>query len=134
MTRSRQLVHRAFVLLEAMLAVAIFALGVLALGKCVTNCLDAERFKSEAALVRRALENRFAELESGAQPLRNGQELLPAPFTGITLTQQCVPLRKTNERNVEMTGLYAVTLDASWQSGRGIQSRQLAFYVHPRNP
>lgn len=127
--------RHAFVLLEAMLAVAIFALGVLALGKCTTNCLAAERFKVEGVLVRQVLENRVAEVESGARPLLDkSEELLPAPFGSITLKQECVPLQKRNERNVEMTGLYSVTLEASWRSGREIQSRQLAFYVHPRNP
>ena len=134
MIRSHQRSRDAFMLLEAVLAVAIFAIGVLALGKCVTNCLDAERIKSEGVLARRALENRLVELESGAQPLRESEEVLPAPFVGITLKQRCVPLRKQNEKNVEMTGLYAVTLDATWRSGRTAQSRQLAFYVHPRNP
>jgi hypothetical protein len=126
--------HRAFVLLEAVLAVAIFALGVLSLGKCVTNCLDAERFKTEGTLVWRALENRLAELEAGAHPLIDSQELLPAPFAGVTLKQRCMPLSKRNEKGVEMTNLLAVTLDASWRSGRETRSRQLVFYVHPRNP
>ena len=35
---------RGFLLLESMLAVAIFAIGILALGRCVENCLKAERF------------------------------------------------------------------------------------------
>lgn len=125
--------HRAFVLLEAILAVAIFALGVLSLGKCVTNCLDAERLKTEGALARRALENRFAELEAGARPLVDSQELLPAPFAGVTLRQRCRPLSRRNEKGVEMTGLQAVTLEAVWRSGRETRSRQLVFYVHPRH-
>ena len=36
---------RAFVLFEAMIAVAMFSIGVLALGKCVENCIVAEMIK-----------------------------------------------------------------------------------------
>ena len=57
---------RGVMLLEAMLAVAIFAIGVITLGRCVSNCIAAERLVQEDALARRALENRWAEIESGA--------------------------------------------------------------------
>lgn len=134
MTVLRSSNRHAFMLLEAMLAVAIFALGVLALGRCVTNCLDAERFKAEGALAWRALDNRVAELEAGARPVLDSEELLPAPFAGVRLKQRCAPLPKRNEKGVEMTGLYAVTLDATWRSGPDTRSRQLIFYVRPRNP
>ena len=126
--------RRGFVLLEAMLAVAIFALGMLALGRCVTNCLKAERFKVEDALARRALENRIAEIESGAFPLpEKTVDKLPAPFAGLTLVQTREPLRKENEHGLELVGLFSVTLQVSWQSGGETQSRQLVFYVHMRN-
>ena len=49
---------RGVMLLEAMLAVAIFAIGVITLGRCVSNCIAAERLVQEDALARRALENR----------------------------------------------------------------------------
>src|SRR4051794_7257889 len=57
---------RGYVLLEAVLAVAIFALGMLALGHCISQGLMAERVKTEDARARRVLQNRFAEIEAGA--------------------------------------------------------------------
>lgn len=123
-----------FVLLEAMLAVAIFALGMLALGRCVSNCISAERFKLEDTRARQALANRVAEIESSLQPLpERTEEKLKGSFEGITLRQRSVPLKKKNEQNVELTGLRAVTLEVSWLSGGDPQSRQLTFYVRPRN-
>lgn len=124
-----------FVLLEAMLAVAIFALGVIALGRCVSSCVAAERFKAEDARARRVLENRMAEIEAESVAANNAsEEKLKAPFEGMTLKQKRVILKKKNEKKAEMTGLYAVTLEVTWLSDRETQSRQLTFYVHPRKP
>lgn len=120
----------AFVLLEAMLAVAIFALAVLALGRCVTNCLNAERFKVEDTLARRALANREAEIESGALPLPEKiEEKLTGPFSALTLKQSCTRLQMKNENGVELPGLVSVTLEVTWPSGGETQSRHLVFYV-----
>jgi len=122
-----------FVLLEAMMAVAIFALGVIALGRCVSNCVAAERFKVEDARARRVLENRMAEIEAESVTVANAsEEKLKAPFEGMTLKQKRVELKKKNEKKAEMTGLYAVMLEVTWLSDREPQSKQLTFYVHPR--
>lgn len=112
---------------------AIFALSVLALGRCVTNCLTAERFKVEDSLARRALENRVAQIESGIAPLRTFDEKLTAPFEGLTLKQSYSPIRKKNENGVEMPGLFSVTLEVNWRSAGEVQSRQLVFYAHSDN-
>lgn len=121
-----------FVLLEAMLAVAIFALGVIALGRCVSSCVAAEHFKVEDARARRVLQNRVAEIEAEAVLVTTAtEEKLKGPFEGMTLKQRRVPLRKKNEKKAELTGLYAVTLEVTWLSGREPQLRQLTFYVRP---
>jgi type II secretory pathway component PulJ len=124
-----------FVLLEAMIAVAIFAIGVITLGRCVSNCVAAERFKVEDARARRVLENRMAEIEAESVSVGNpSEEKLKAPFEGMTLKQRRVELKKKNEKKADMTGLYAVTLEVTWLSDREPQSKQLTFYVHPRKP
>ena len=125
----------AFVLLEAMMAVAIFAIGVITLGRCVSNCIAAERFKVEDARARRVLENRMAEIEAESVAVGFAtEEKLKVPFEGMTLKQRRVELKKKNEKKVERTGLYAVTLLVTWLSEREPQSKQLTFYVHPRKP
>lgn len=122
-----------FMLLEALLAVTIFAIGVLTLGRCVSGCLSAVRLKEQDALARRALENRWAEIESGAVQLSNesAEELKP-PFDGMTLKTTRVDVEKVNEKEERITGISAVTLSVAWTSDGEEQSKQLMFYFYPR--
>ena len=134
--RARQ---RGVMLLEALLAVTIFAIGVITLGRCVSNCIVAERMQEEDGLARRALENRWAEIESGAVPLNaagggstSSSEELKGPFAGMTMKMTSVPVQKKNEREEKIEGISAVTLTVTWQSGGEEQSKELIFYEYPR--
>jgi Tfp pilus assembly protein PilV len=133
-TRARSARHRGFVLLEAMLAVAIFALGMLALGRCVSAGLAAEQFKAEDARARRVLENRLAEIEAGAVPIdKTLTETLKEPFAGFKLTQTPTELKMQNEKKEDLAGLYAVNIEVSWSSGRDKSSKSLIVYVQKRD-
>ena len=124
-----------FVLLEALLAVAIFALGVLALGRCVSNCVAAEHAIMEDAQVRRLLVNRIAEIEAGVvAPTDAKTEELAGPLRGLTLTQSSVALAKKNETGQDLVGLLAVTLTASWRSDGENHVREQTFYAYLRTP
>ena len=124
----------AFILFETMLAVTIFSLAVLALGKCVDNCMQAEIAKDQDSRARRLLENRMAEIEAGSVPLDDKATTveLKDSFAGMTLKQSRAPLQRKNEKNQDITGLYTVTLDLSWVHRGQKQSRSLAFYVFPK--
>jgi type II secretion system protein I len=120
-----------FVLLEAMLAVAIFAIGVITLGRCVNNCMTAERLKREDILAGEVFENRLAEIEAGATPLESSpRETLKSPFDGMKLKQTIVPLKMRNENDRDLSGLFSVTLILT-RSGES-RERSLTFYVLPR--
>lgn len=122
-----------FMLLEALLAVTIFALGVLTLGRCVSNCIAAQTWKEEDALARRALENRWAEIESGAVPLApSSTDDLKGAFAGMTLRMTSVPVVKKNEKDEKIEGISAVTLIVAWESDHEEQTKELMFYVYPR--
>ena len=138
MRNARRSRERGVMLLEVMLAVMIFSIGVITLGRCVSYCIAAERLKEEHALARRALENRWAEIESGATPgpeagIRiNSSEDLKGPFAGMTMKMASVPVLKKNEKEEKIEGISAVTLTVIWQSGGEEQSKELIFYVYPR--
>jgi hypothetical protein len=120
-------------LLDSMLAVAIFALGVLALGRCVENCLKAERFRRDEALAQRALANYLVQIETESLPITDKMsEKLKGAWTGMTMNITREPLKLTNEKEQELFGLYRVTLELTWPSGRDTVSRTLSFYTYPR--
>lgn len=124
--------RRGFVLLEAMLAVVIFSLGVLALGRCVGNCLTAERLKQEDARAARILSNRMIEIEAGMVNLADSTtEKLKEMGEGMTLKTTRVAVKKKNARGQDLTNLFLVTLALSWQADGETRTRELFFYVHP---
>ena len=121
---------RGFMLLEIMLAVAIFAIGVIALGWSVNNCLTAETAKNDDQRATQALRNRETEIERGSVIASDSQTTeLEGVFTGITVKQTRTPLKLKNENNLDLAGLYQIDLEATWESGGEPQKKTLSFYM-----
>ena len=100
----RPVFQRGVVLLEAMIAVAIFSIGVLALGRCVEQCITAEMVKVEDERARRFLASRMAEIEQGSVIVQDkATEDLKGEFEGMSLRTTRVPSKKKNE---EACGLH----------------------------
>ena len=125
--------ERGFLLMEAMIAVFIFSIGVLALGRCVDNCIAAEQAKEDDDRARRFLANRMAEIEQGSLPVKDkGTEELKGAFAGMTLQTTRVPLKRKNEDGKELFGLFTVTLELACKFKGQEQTRELTFYVYPQ--
>lgn len=128
-----QQLRRAFLLVEVMLAVAIFAVAVLALAKSVEAMLNAQIIKDEDEKVRRFMESKMMEIEAGAVPLQDSTtEEIKGWMPDMKLKTTRTPLKRKNEKGVELTGLYMVTLDLVWLSGNEKMERSLSFYIYPR--
>jgi Tfp pilus assembly protein PilV len=124
---------RAFLLLESILAVAIFSVAVLALGQCMQQCLRAESMKEDDARGRRLLENRMIEIEAGEEPLGDAKtEDLKGAYAGMTLRTTSVQVKDTNEDGKDIVGIYDVVLEIAWSGSSGKQSKTLEFYVYPK--
>src|SRR4029434_5889748 len=54
----------AFALTEVMLGVLIFSIGIIALGRTVSNCVNASALSADDARVRQILANRMVEIET----------------------------------------------------------------------
>ncbi len=114
-----------------MVGVAVFAVGVLALAKCVDHCLTADAIQRQDQCARLALENRMAEIQAEAVEVKEAsQEELDGRFRGITLKQKRTPLVLKNADGTKVLGVYMVQLDAQWKESSIKQNRSLSFYVY----
>jgi Tfp pilus assembly protein PilV len=119
-----------FVLIEVMLGVLIFALGVLGLGRCVNNCVAAESARQEGDRARLALENRMAEIEAGEIPIDKPiSDDLGDAFPGMTIKQERHAVSAKDEKNNVILGLYEVDVEVDWTSANEPESKAISFYV-----
>lgn len=118
-----------FLLLEIIIAIMILTGGVLALGRCMNNCLGVQEIIGQEKRARLALENAMVEIQaSPALPDDNKTTPLEGRFQGLTLTQHRKTLNLQNEKNIALADLHEITLSVAWRSADGAQhSRQIAF-------
>jgi hypothetical protein len=122
--------RRAFALYEVLLGLAIFALGVLALGWSVQNCLNASALSSEEDRVRLILANRMAEVQATPGfPDAKKETKIPTGYGEVLLVQNSVPAGLKGENDTELTGINLVTLRADWKRNGVLHSRKIEFYV-----
>jgi Tfp pilus assembly protein PilV len=120
-----------FALYEVLLGVAIFAIGVLALGRAVENCLNASTLNAEENAVEQILSNRIAEIQaSRGLPDQAKEFKIDSGYSVVKLIQKSKPADLTEPNKTMLSGINLVTLIAQWQRGGVTQSRQIQFYVY----
>ena len=120
-----------FALYEVLLGVAIFAIGVLALGRAVENCLNASTLNAEENAVEQILSNRIAEIQaSRGLPDQAKEFKIASGYSVVKLIQKSKPADLTEPNKTMLSGINLVTLIAQWQRGGVTQSRQIQFYVY----
>jgi len=121
----------AFALYEVLLGLAIFAVGVLALGRAVENCLNASTLNAEEEAVRQILSNRMAEIQAtpGA-PDRAKEFKIDSGYGVVKLIQKSVSAELIEPNNIQLNGINLVTLTAQWERGGTSQSKQVKFYIY----
>jgi Tfp pilus assembly protein PilV len=121
----------AFALYEVLIGLAIFSIGVLALGRSVQNCLNASGLNAEEDRVRQILADRMAELQATPGfPDTKKETKVATGYGDILLVQKSVPASLKVENNTELSGLNLVTLTAQWNRGGMAQARTIQFYVY----
>ena len=121
----------AFALYEVLLGVAIFALGVIALGRAVENCLNASTISAEENVVRQILSDRMAEVQAAsAVPEAEKEFKLNTTYGRIILTQKTALAALTEPDNTIINGINIVTLTAHWEHAGVPESKQIQFYVY----
>ena len=121
----------AFALYEVLLGVMIFAVGVIALGRAVENCLNASTISAEESIVRQILSDRMAVIQAApVVPDAEKEFKIDSSYGKITLIQTSAPAELTEPDNTLVSGINLVTLTARWQHGGARQSKQIQFYVY----
>ena len=120
-----------FALYEVLMGLAIFALGVLALGRAVQNCLNASTFNAEENRVRQILSNRMAEVQATPGfPDAAKEFTVDTGYGMVKLIQKSAPAELEENNGVPLAGVNRVTLTAKWTRGGAEQSQQVEFYVY----
>ena len=118
-----------FLLIELLLAVTIFVVGVIALGRCVGNCMTAQEVRNQEERARLALQNAMLEIQaSPVLPDENHRAKLEGMFAGMTLIERRRTLSVENEDQVLMPDLHEITLTVEWTDHNKLaHSRAVAF-------
>jgi hypothetical protein len=131
MVAKRSRSKRAFALYEVLLGVAIFALGVIALGRAVENCINASTISAEENVVRQILSDRMAQVQAASGVPDTQKEFkLKTSYGRVILTQKSVPATLTEPDNTLIGGINLVTLTARWEHAGVPQSKEIQFYVY----
>lgn len=121
----------AFALYEVLIGLAIFSLGVIALGRSVQNCLNASGLNAEEDRIRQILADRMAEVQvTPGMPDQKKETKVDTGYGSIVVVQKCVPTPLKDEKNIEYNGMNLVTLTAQWRRGGAQQARTIQFYVY----
>ncbi len=120
-----------FALYEVLLGVAIFAVGVIALGRAVENCLNASTISAEENVVRQILSDRMAQVQAAsAVPDAEKEFKINTSYGKVVLTQKTAPAALTEPDNTVINGINIVTLTARWLHAGVPESKQIQFYVY----
>ena len=121
----------AFALYEVLLGLFIFAIGIIALGRAVNNCMNASALSTDDARVREILANRMVEIETTpGQPDKAKESKIDTGFGIVRLVQKAAPQEMKEDDGTQLTGIIRVTLMANWTRGGADQSKAIAFYVY----
>jgi len=121
----------AFALYEVLMGLAIFALGVLALGRAVENCLNASTLNAEENRVRQILSNRMAEVQATPGFPDSTKEFnIDTGYGIVKLIQKSAPAELEEDNGTQLAGVNRVVLTVKWKRGGAEQSQQIEFYVY----
>jgi Tfp pilus assembly protein PilV len=120
-----------FALYEVLLGVAIFAFGVLALGRAVENCMNASTLNAEENRIRLILSNRMAEVQTTPGVPDSAKEYtVDTGYGKVQVIQTSTPAGLKDDNDAELSGMHLVRLTAKWTRAGTSQSQQIEFYVY----
>lgn len=123
----RQNRRSAYILLEVMLATAIFAMVATALAISLNETIEAALRIRRVTNVVLNLESRMAEARQS--PLTLGKESSKRDADGIVYEKEVSLLEMKNRKNQPLTGLYNLKISARWKEQNQEMTRVAQTYV-----
>ena len=121
----------AFALVEVLIGVTIFVIGVLALGRAVQNCVNASGLTSDEDRVRLILSNRMAEIQATpGTPDTSKETKIDSGYGEVKLIQKSAPAGLIESDGKELVGVNVVSLTAQWTRGGILQTKRIQLYVY----
>ena len=118
----------AYILMEVMLATAIFACAAVALAVALSDTITAgDRLQRESRVIW-GLESRMNEAK--LKRLVLGKETLPPDGTDIVYEQETSQLDLKNDKNQILAGMYNITITAHWMENHRPVSLVSQKYVY----
>ena len=120
-----------FALYEVLIGVAIFAVGIIALGRAVENCMNAGVLSAQEDRVRQILANRMAEIQTTpGLPDAKKEGKIDTGYGEVKLIQRTTPADFKDDKGAPLGGIRRVTLIVQWSRHGVAQSKQIEFYVY----
>ena len=99
-----------FAMLEVIVAMTIFAVAVVALGRATMSAIEAETIMSEAEHVRRAVEAQAEVVLASTSPPQNEKLSLEDAYAGIEIAQTVDNFSPTDDENITTGPIYKVEI------------------------
>jgi len=119
---------RAYILLEVMLATAIFSMAAVALAVLLNEAMQSFVRLQRDTRATLSLESQMDEAR--VNRLVAGKEMLPPDIHGIAYSKEVLPLNLKTNKNQLLTGLYEVRITASWKDGGHDETEVSQTYVY----
>ncbi len=126
--RIRRLCSAGFVLMEVLLAVAIFSVAVVALANALEGGLRGITRMQREDDVRRGLQSRLAILRVlPAQPMR---EVEKPDANGVAYTREIEQLQLQNADGQQLDGMFLLKVKAEWGNGGPASTMESSVYAY----
>jgi type II secretory pathway pseudopilin PulG len=118
----------AYILLELVIALSIFAIAVLSLANSLSSSVEVANLLNRDAAVRIAMRSFIEELR--IRPLADMTTSTTDPHLGIVLTSEMEPLGLRSGRGNTLNDLYNLTVTATYSFGGEQRSDTISLYIH----
>lgn len=120
--------RRGSMLLEVMLAMGIFAIGVVGFAICLQKTMETVNYSRAETRIRQELQTRMEDLRQKRFVVETKSDDPDA--LGVQYTHEITLLQIESDRKTLLNNLYDVKVTAHWKEGGQDQERSTEVYVY----